>query len=399
MKEQRAGMQSINELFTSRHSVLIWMSTVYVSAIIMQFFKDPLILSSSAFTCLFTVHVLIHWNSFRIRTNKQFWLYFSIQGILIYLCAILMPDGYQAVLIGLLPVLVAQSLGFSYRIKRVVLVAFISIILFFDAMLTLGDTDELILFLPFFTLMLIVVVAYALLFFQQVHERLKTQNFLRDLQEAHKKVEELTLSNERQRMARDLHDTLAQGVAGLIMQLEAADAHMAQGRMERTQEIIKQSMKQARTTLAEARRAIDNLRAKSASEIDFREAVDDEVQHFTEATGIAVATYLKLDKRLSRMVMEHSLHIVKECLTNIARHAKADKVWVTLSDQRGLLFMEIRDNGSGFNTDAIGKDAGHYGLLGLQERVRLIGGEMKVRSSSAGTSIQIEVSFTEGESI
>ncbi|WP_178382424.1 sensor histidine kinase [Paenibacillus sp. P3E] len=310
-----------------------------------------------------------------------------------------MPDGYQAVLIGLLPVLVAQSLGFSYRIKRVVLVAFISIILFFDAMLTLGDTDELILFLPFFTLMLIVVVAYALLFFQQVHERLKTQNFLRDLQEAHKKVEELTLSNERQRMARDLHDTLAQGVAGLIMQLEAADAHMAQGRMERTQEIIKQSMKQARTTLAEARRAIDNLRAKSASEIDFREAVDDEVQHFTEATGIAVATYLKLDKRLSRMVMEHSLHIVKECLTNIARHAKADKVWVTLSDQRGLLFMEIRDNGSGFNTDAIGKDAGHYGLLGLQERVRLIGGEMKVRSSSAGTSIQIEVSFTEGESI
>lgn len=96
-------------------------------------------------------------------------------------------------------------------------------------------------------------------------------------------------------------------------------------------------------------------------------------------------------------MMEHSLHIIKEGLTNIARHARADKVWITLSDQNERLFIEIRDNGLGFNTDAIGKDAGHYGLLGIQERVRLIGGELKVRSSSAGTSIQVETSFSEGD--
>lgn len=396
MKEQKDSLLLMNELFESRKSILVWVSVVYIAAMLMQFIKEPHFLTSVVFTGLFTVHVLLHWNFHRI-SNKQFWLHFAVQGVLIYLCAILMPNGYQAVLIGLLPVLIAQSLAFSYRIRNVVFVSFISIMIFFDASLTLGDTDEVLFLLPFFVLMLVVVVAYALMFFRQVQERLRIQNFLRELKDAHRKVEELTLSNERQRMARDLHDTLAQGVAGLIMQLEAADAHLTQGRTERTQEVIQLSMQQARRTLAEARLAIDNLRLKSASELNFKEAVEAEVQHFTDATGIMVMKKLELSKCLTRMIMEHSLHIVKECLTNIARHARAEKVWVSLSDQNNLLFMEIRDNGAGFSVNAIGKDPGHYGLLGLKERVRLIGGEMEIDSSPAGTRIIIKAALTEEE--
>ncbi len=182
MKEKKAGLLFIDELFASRLPLLIWVSIVYIGTMLLQFLKDPQILSSSIFTGLFTVHILLHWNSYRI-TNKQFWFYFSAQAILIYLCAILMPQGYQAVLMGLLPVLIAQSLGFSFRIKRIVFVALISIILFFDSSLTVGDTDELIVFMPLFVLMLVIVLAYTLLFFQQVRERLRIQNFLHDLKE------------------------------------------------------------------------------------------------------------------------------------------------------------------------------------------------------------------------
>ncbi|AIQ67378.1 hypothetical protein PGRAT_06795 [Paenibacillus graminis] len=389
-------MQNISDLFASRLPTLIWVSIVYVGTIILQFLKEHLILESAVFTGLFTIHVLLHWNSYRV-TYKKFWIYFSVQAALIYLCAILMRDGYQAVLIGLLPILIAQTLSYSFRVKRVVFVSLISIIVFFDSALTVGDRDELIVFLPIFLLMLIVVLAYAILFFKQVQERLRIQSFLEDLREAHEKVEELTLANERQRMARDLHDTLAQGVAGLIMRLEAADAHMSQNHPERAQEIIRQSMQQARRTLAEARRAIDNLRLKSAPEINFKEAIADEIEHFREATGIVVSTDYRLNKRLSRLQMEHSLHIVKECLTNIARHAKADKVWVFVSMQNGKLIIEIQDNGIGFKTDDIGKDAGHYGLLGIKERVRLIGGEIYVNSNSEGTRVKLEISFIEGD--
>ncbi|MCE3199245.1 sensor histidine kinase [Paenibacillus sonchi] len=393
---EKNGMQNISDLFASRLPTLIWVSIVYVGTIILQFLKEHLILESAVFTGLFTIHVLLHWNSYRV-TYKKFWVYFSVQAALIYLCAILMRDGYQAVLIGLLPILIAQTLSYSFRVKRVVFVSLISIIVFFDSALTVGDRDELIVFLPIFLLMLIVVLAYAILFFKQVQERLRIQSFLEDLREAHEKVEELTLANERQRMARDLHDTLAQGVAGLIMRLEAADAHMSQNHPERAQEIIRQSMQQARRTLAEARRAIDNLRLKSAPEMDFKEAIADEIEHFKEATGIVVSTDYRLNKRLSRLQMEHSLHIVKECLTNIARHAKADKVWVFVSTQNDKLIIEIQDNGIGFKTDDIGKDAGHYGLLGIKERVRLIGGEIYVNSNSEGTRVKLETPFIEGE--
>ncbi|MNB86884.1 Sensor histidine kinase DesK [compost metagenome] len=395
---EKNKIQSISELFASRIPTLIWVSIVYAGTIILQFLKEPLILESSVFTALFTLHVLLHWNSYRI-TQKTFWIYFSIQSALVYLCAILMRDGYQAVLIGLLPILIAQSLGYSFRVKRVVFIALISIIVFFDSALTVGDRDELIVFLPIFVLMLIVVLAYAILFFKQVQERLKVQSFLEDLRAAHDKVEELTLANERQRMARDLHDTLAQGVAGLIMSLEAADAHMSQNHMERAHEIIRQSMQQARRTLAEARRAIDNLRLKSAPEIDFKEAVADEIEHFHGATGIMVTKDYRFNKKLSRLQMEHSLHIIKECLTNIARHAKADKVYLSVSSQDNNLIVEIKDNGIGFKTDDIGKDAGHYGLLGLKERVRLISGEVYMNSTSEGTAIKFEVPLTKGEHI
>ncbi|CQR53590.1 sensor histidine kinase [Paenibacillus riograndensis] len=389
---EKNGMQNISDLFASRLPTLIWVSIVYVGTIVLQFLREHLILESAVFTGLFTIHVLLHWNSYRV-TYKKFWIYFSVQAALIYLCAILMRDGYQAVLIGLLPILIAQTLSYSFRVKRVVFVSLISIIVFFDSALTVGDRDELIVFLPIFLLMLIVVLAYAILFFKQVQERLRIQSFLEDLREAHEKVEELTLANERQRMARDLHDTLAQGVAGLIMRLEAADAHMSQNHPERAQEIIRQSMQQARRTLAEARRAIDNLRLKSAPEMDFKEAIADEIEHFREATGIVVSTDYRLNKRLSRLQMEHSLHIVKECLTNIARHAKADKVWVFVSTQNDKLIIEIQDNGIGFKTDDIGKDAGHYGLLGIKERVRLIGGEIYVNSNSEGTRVKLETPF------
>ncbi|WP_337101865.1 sensor histidine kinase [Paenibacillus sp. YIM B09110] len=397
MMEKKEGLRLTNELFASRLPIFIWILIVYAATVVMQFYTEVLILSSMVFSALFAIHVWLHWNSYRIK-DKYFWFYFSGQGLLIYFCAILMPDGYQAVLFGLLPVLITQSLGFSYRLKRMGFVVLISLVLFFDAALSVDDLDGLILLLPLFVLMLVIVLAYGLLFFQQVHERLRTQSFLRDLEAAHQKVEELTLSNERQRMARDLHDTLAQGVAGLIMRLEAANAHMDKNHSERAHEIIKQSMAQARRTLAEARLAIDNLRAKSASEIDLKDAIQSEVQHFKDATGILVFLHLKLTKRLSRTLMEHSQHIVKECLTNIAKHAQADKVWVSLSDEHGQLNMEVRDNGIGFHAGAIGNELGHYGLLGIQERVRLIGGKMKIHSNAEGTSIKVETAIHEGDS-
>ncbi|UPK47383.1 hypothetical protein KET34_18125 [Paenibacillus pabuli] len=97
----------------------------------------------------------------------------------------------------------------------------------------------------------LVVISYVSLFYRQVNARVRTQNFLRELELAHQKVEELTLTGERQRMARDLHDTLAQGLAGIIMQLEAASIHQEKGNQLKVQEIIRNARVQARQSLAD----------------------------------------------------------------------------------------------------------------------------------------------------
>lgn len=86
--------------------------------------------------------------------------------------------------------------------------------------------DDLPLLIPVLFIILSIIIFYTVLYNRQVNERQRMGYFLRELEQAHQKVEELTLSNERQRMARDLHDTLAQGLAGLIMQLEAVDAYL-----------------------------------------------------------------------------------------------------------------------------------------------------------------------------
>jgi NarL family two-component system sensor histidine kinase YdfH len=388
--EEKKRFEAANDLMNSRIPINIWIVLVYISTVIIQFIIDVHIISGIIFTGLFALHIVLHWNAHRI-TQKSFWAYFFIQGIIIYLCSIVMPDGYQAVLIGLLPTLIAQSLSFSLHIKKVIFITLISIIIFLDSVLTIEAIDQAILFICIFILMLFIVIGYAVLFLRQVQERIRIQNYLRDLQEAHQKVEELTLANERQRMARDLHDTLAQGVAGLIMQLEAADAYFTKGNSERAQQVVKQSMQQARRSLAEARRAIDNLRLKSAPEVDFKEAMSDEVRRFKEATGISVMTNFQFNIRVSTLIMEHSLHIVKECLTNVARHAQANMVWITLSDENERIWIEVTDNGIGFDVDTIGKKTGHYGILGLQERARLIGGELNVFSNWDGTTIWMKI--------
>ncbi|RRJ64654.1 sensor histidine kinase [Paenibacillus oralis] len=389
---------SINELFVSRFPVLLWVLMVFIATLILQNLNEIRIINSLLFTGVMAAHICLHWNSYRI-TKRQPWLYFLVQGLLISWCVILMPYGSPPALVGLFPVLIGQSVGLYYQKRKILLMVLFSLLLFFYCVLLTGSLDKLKVLFPLFILMSIIVMAYALLFFRQVHARIRMQNFLRDLENAHRKVEELTLANERQRMARDLHDTLAQGLAGLIMQLEAVDAFMSQGNLDRSRDIVKKSMEQARRTLADARRAIDDLRVKSAPDVDFKEAVADEVRRFIQATGMQTALSMKVSRRLSGALMEHSLRIISECLTNVAKHAKADKVWVAVSDANNRLLIEIRDNGTGFNTDMLGKQPGRYGILGMQERARLVGGELHIFSGAEGTKIQMEASRLEGETL
>ncbi|TKH07516.1 sensor histidine kinase [Peribacillus simplex] len=391
LKEHNKLVQNItDDVLVSRIPITLWIILVYAVTILLQYIEKPYFLKSLIFTVIIAIHIILHWftNSW---ANKGNWYYFVVQGGLIYISAFLMPNSSPAVLIGLLPILIAQSITVFYNIYKVLSVFIPFYILYCFAIGINYGSSELPIFISIFLFIMTIVISYSIFYNRQVNARIRIKNYLDELEFAHKKVEELTLANERQRMARDLHDTLAQGLAGLIMQLEAVDAHLLNGNTKRSQEIVQQSMQQARRTLAEARQAIDDLRSNSLFETDFASAVKKEIKGFNEATSIKVISDIGPIPPLSSLTMEHSLYIIKECLINIAKHAQAENVNIKIKEKADMLFIEIKDNGRGFKANSIGKQPGHYGLLGLNERVRLIGGTIQITSENLkGTRVYIK---------
>lgn len=147
---------------------------------------------------------------------------------------------------------------------------------------------------------LLFVGSYIILHAQQTSAHRRTQALLRELEETHAdlkithaqvasyalRVEELTLEAERQRLARELHDTQAQGLTSLILQLDAIGMHLEHKHYNRAREIVEQATTRARATLADVRRAIDDLRAAGISPSDLSEAVEEEIDRLTAATSL-----------------------------------------------------------------------------------------------------------------
>ena len=235
------------------------------------------------------------------------------------------------------------------------------------------------------------IVLFIVVLNQQLIERKKAVDLAESLESANAKlatsaarIESLTLQNERQRMARELHDTLAQGVAGHVLQLEAIKAHLTADRKERAADIVETAIVRARTTLAESRAAIDDLRAMPA---DVTEAVRQKVERFKQSAGIPCELDLSIqENQLPVETTNHVLDILSESLMNIIRHAQASEVRVKFYIKKQTLALEVCDNGKGFDVNQT--TSGHYGLVGMHERARLTGGMLDIASNPDGTCIQ-----------
>jgi NarL family two-component system sensor histidine kinase YdfH len=241
----------------------------------------------------------------------------------------------------------------------------------------------------------IFVVLFVTFFMRQNEAREQAQLLAVELEAANRqlsdyaaRVEDLTIANERQRMARQLHDTLSQGLAGLILQLEAADAHHANNHIDEAQTVVSNAMGQARSTLADARRAIDDLRQPSLDDLD--SALRLEISEFTEATGITCSFTSDPIPPLPDLVKDSLTRSLAEALTNIEKHAKAKKLAVNVVMKDNKLLFTIQDDGQGFDASFI--PSGHYGILGIKERVRLVNGSFEIQSEKGnGTLMKIQV--------
>ncbi|MHB8489209.1 MAG: sensor histidine kinase [Candidatus Dormibacteria bacterium] len=204
---------------------------------------------------------------------------------------------------------------------------------------------------------------------------------------------------ERTRLAREIHDTLAQQLTGIVLELEAADTLLNRGSERRAKSSVEKARELARGALQEARRSVWNLRPAPLSTGGLVAAIGHEVEAWEERTGIPArfrARAVPAHPPLSPTAEVALLRIGQEALSNAARHGKPEHVDVELRAHAQELVLSIHDDGVGFDPSASAPREDCFGLDGMAERARNAGGTLTVVSApGSGTTVTTRLPFTE----
>jgi two-component system NarL family sensor kinase len=197
---------------------------------------------------------------------------------------------------------------------------------------------------------------------------------------------------ERNRLAREIHDTLAQGLSAITLQLEAADALLeASANSPRARQAVQQALTLTRANLEEARRSVLDLRAAPLEGRTLVEALQALAREWSAQWNLPTQCVIVGAPRPLPVRIEVGLYrIAQEALTNVVRHAQAKRLTVKLLLSPEQAALHVEDDGRGFEPTQIPK--GRFGLIGLSERAKLLGGHLHVRSSvGAGTWLEVVV--------
>ncbi len=389
-------IDALGENLLPKSPIIVGVILIYIATVFIQN-PDKLSLHEIVgFTIVMIVQLLVYLFSETVFKNK-YWLYFIIQGIITFDYAIIEPNGYKTILIGMVPLFVIQSMIIYSDTIKVIVTAIFFYGIFFGTIIVISGIEELIRSVPLLIIITIAMRAYSLFFFKQVKLRIQTQKLLQELELAYERVEELTLTNERQRMARDLHDTLSQGLAGVIMQLEAVSANLKNDNTKRAQEIVQKAMEHSRRTLSDSRVLIDNLRSHTKAEMDLSKEIEREILNFKNISGTLISENISIKSTIPINLSKHILFIVREALNNIAKHSDAKNAYIEVIENQNKIDINIKDDGIGFDVGRLEKQFGHYGILGMTERVKAVKGNIKIKSKrKAGTNINIIIPIEKG---
>jgi two-component system NarL family sensor kinase len=193
---------------------------------------------------------------------------------------------------------------------------------------------------------------------------------------------------ERNRLAREIHDTLAQGLTAVSLQLESADALLEdEANPNRIRKVVQQALALTRANLEEARRSVLDLRAAPLEGRTLTEALQLLVEQAEVPVEMAVTG---ANRPLPPRVEIGFYRIAQEALNNIGRHAQASKARLEVTMSPEAVKLVVADNGRGFDPEHIPEN--RYGLLGLNERVRLLHGRLQVESTPGrGTRLEVTI--------
>lgn len=274
-------------------------------------------------------------------------------------------------------------------------------VIFYLLGITLLDTVMIVLFVPmggkvFIALSLIMFRLFVLAFVGLIVNYLviiqrKQARALRDYATTR---EHLIASQERNRLAREMHDTLAHSLAAVTVQLEAVKV-IWETQPERAKQLVGESAETVRTGLQETRRALQALRAETLESLGFVESIHALAKTTQARHGLDVTVDVKGDVAWLSNEQEHVLYrIIQEALHNSAQHAKARHMKINLHAKDNTLNLSVNDDGVGFDPKTVHEN-GHFGVQGMQERAEIIGATLNITSQiGQGTTIELHFERT-----
>jgi signal transduction histidine kinase len=202
-------------------------------------------------------------------------------------------------------------------------------------------------------------------------------------------LEQLAVSRERNRIAREMHDTLAHTLSAVSVQLKALEVLWDSDPVE-ARRVLRATDDLTRSGLDEARRALHALRASPIEQMGLALALRRAAEEAKERAGFAL-TFSAPPQigELRPEVEQHLYRLGEEAINNVARHANARTVSVTLTQKGSATLLMVQDDGCGFDSAQAAR-SGHFGLTGMRERASLIGARLEVESQpQAGTSVRV----------
>ncbi|ABA21649.1 Periplasmic Sensor Signal Transduction Histidine Kinase [Trichormus variabilis ATCC 29413] len=246
----------------------------------------------------------------------------------------------------------------------------------------------------FFTLSLTLVFGLSLIFVLLLMNSLLSERQSREeLAVANEKLRQYALRienqatlEERNRIAREIHDSLGHSLTALNLQLETA-LKLAQSNPNKAQTFLVRAKELGSKALQDVRNSVSTMRSHPLQDKTLEQAIDIIAEDFQQNTGIILTSSFNLDYKLSTEVSTAIYRIIQESLTNISKHARATEVILEISLNRGSLSLIIRDNGRGFD---IQQNTTGFGLQSMRDRTLALGGKFAI-NSDVGYGCQITV--------
>jgi signal transduction histidine kinase len=198
---------------------------------------------------------------------------------------------------------------------------------------------------------------------------------------------------ERTRLAQELHDTLEQTLTGIALQMDTASRLLgkrpeeAGGHLKLARSLVGQGQ-------VEVRRSVWDLRSRALEQLDLAGAISATGRQLTDGTGVRVTVSAKgCVRRLPVLIEDNLLRIAQEALTNVIKHSGAKSAGIHLAYDSDKVVLEIKDDGRGFAAEnRAGPTSGHFGLLGISERVKRINGRVAILSAcNEGATVRVEI--------